>query len=211
VKNSLNIFRKWFAKNRLGIPKFFVCLLIVSLIVQTFPLIAIAAPGTPNIISYQGRLTDASGNLLGGSGTTYYFKFSIWDNETVGNGTRLWPSAAPTSLSKTVRQGVFNVNIGDTAAGYPDTLDHDFSANDSVFLQIEVSSNNSTFETLGPRQRITAAAFAKTAGSVAQLAQVLEQPQRSVIQRSASQQVLQTQQHFQSKHMQVRPQIFLAS
>jgi hypothetical protein len=125
-----------------------------------------AAPGVPKIISYQGRLTDSGGNLLGGSGTTYYFKFSIWDNATVGSGNRVWPTSVPTSVSKSVRQGVFSVNIGDTANGYPDTLNYEFAANDTVYLQVEVSSDNATFETLSPRQRVTASAFADVSGSV---------------------------------------------
>ncbi|MEK7504781.1 MAG: hypothetical protein AAB589_00635, partial [Patescibacteria group bacterium] len=91
------------------------------------PLYPLIAQGVPTVISYQGRLADSSGNLLGGSGTTYYFKFSIWDNSTVGSGSRLWPSSAPTSVSTAVRQGVFNVNIGDTGSGYPTALDYNFN------------------------------------------------------------------------------------
>ncbi|MDP2629442.1 MAG: hypothetical protein Q8P45_01945, partial [Candidatus Harrisonbacteria bacterium] len=133
-----------------------------------FPGIASADEGVPSILSYQGRLTDGSGDLLGGSsGTTFYFKFSIWDSATVGVGTKLWPAVAPTSVSATVTKGVFHVNIGDTAGGYPDVLDFDFQEEEDVFLQVEVSSNNTSFETLSPRQRITSAGFAinaRTAG-----------------------------------------------
>jgi len=96
------------------------------------PLAVSAASGTPTILSYQGRLTDENGNLLGGTGTTYYFKFSIWDNATVGSGSRLWPSSAPATTTATVRQGVFNVDIGDTAGGYPDTLDYNFNTNKNI-------------------------------------------------------------------------------
>jgi hypothetical protein len=71
------------------------------------------AAGVPTIFSYQGRLTNAAGNLLGDSGTTYYFKFSIWNVATDGTSgvNRLWPSGEPSAVSATVRQGVFNVDI----------------------------------------------------------------------------------------------------
>lgn len=128
---------------------------------------AYASSGTPTIISYQGRLADSGGNLLGGSGTTYYFKFSIWDNATVDLGTRLWPSSAPSSFAINVRQGVFNANIGDTAAGYPNALNYNFNTNKDIYLQIEVSSNNSTnFQTLSPRQRIGSSAFVQLSSAV---------------------------------------------
>jgi hypothetical protein len=116
-------------------------------------------------------LADSSGNLLGGaSGTNYYFKFSLWTNSTVGGGTKVWPIAAPTSYQVNVRQGVFNVNIGDTANGYPDVLNYDFSRSD-VYLQIEVSSNGTTFETLSPRQQISSSAFAQVAGAISGVGQ----------------------------------------
>src|SRR5882724_2909592 len=89
--------------------------LSIAGLVLVFPAASTEAAGVPSIISYQGRLTDASGNLLGGSGTTYYFKFSLWDSATIGSGSQLWPTAGPTSYTRTVRQGVFNANIGDTA------------------------------------------------------------------------------------------------
>ena len=138
------------------------CSFSVSLPVE----IVRAAQIPPQIFTYQGRLTDSGGNLLGGSGTSYYFKFSIWNNATVGSGTRLWPSTVPATTTATVRQGVFTVNIGDTANGYPDALNLDFSNNSSVYLQVEVSSDNNSSETLSPRQQITSAAFAQIAGAV---------------------------------------------
>jgi len=131
-----------------------------------FSLTAYGATGPPNVLNYQGRLADASGNLLGGSGTTYYFKFSIWDNATVGSGAQLWPLSAPTSVSAAVRQGVFNVNIGDTASGYPDALNYDFNTNDTIYLEVKVSSDNSSFQTLSPRQRISASAFSRLSSAV---------------------------------------------
>ena len=124
------------------------------------------AAATPAILSYQGRLADSASNLLGGAGTTYYFKFSIWNNPTVGSGSKLWPASSPSSVPLTVRQGVFNANIGDTAAGYPDVLDYNFAGATDIYLQVEVSSDNVTFQTLAPRQRVGASPFAQVAGSV---------------------------------------------
>lgn len=148
-----------------SLAKFFIVVAMLFMFPSSF---ASADAGVPAIISYQGRLTDSSGNLLGGSGTTYYFKFSIWDSSDISSGTRLWPAPATTLLSHalTVRQGVFNENIGDTVAGYPHTLDYDFSTNKDVYLQVEASSDNITFETLSPRRRISSAVFAQVAGAV---------------------------------------------
>ncbi|MBI5126149.1 MAG: hypothetical protein HZA80_00030, partial [Candidatus Taylorbacteria bacterium] len=148
--------------------------LVVTTIVATFFSIFpvgltsnfVYAAGVPSIVSYQGRLADSNGDLLGGSGTTYYFKYSLWDNSTVGSGSRVWPAAAPTSYPLTVRQGVFTANIGDTAAGFPDVLDYDFNTSSDVYLQVEVSADGSSFQTLSPRQRISAAPFARLSAAV---------------------------------------------
>ncbi len=134
-----------------------------------------AANGVPTILSFQGRLANSSGNLVGSSsGTLYYFKFSIWDVATSGTAIpdRLWPAGAPGTTTALVRQGVFNVNIGDMASGYPDLLNYNFNTNKDIYLQIEVSStSNGTFETLSPRQRISSAPFAQVSGAVSGVGQ----------------------------------------
>lgn len=133
---------------------------VITLLFFLFPYVPVfAAP--PSIISYQGRLTDANGDLLTGS---YNFKFSIWN--AASGGSKLWPTGAPTSYPVTVREGVFNVNIGDTANGYPDTLDYTFISA-TIFLKVEVyNSTTLEFEALSPRQQITSSVFAQVAGSV---------------------------------------------
>ncbi|HEY4479269.1 MAG TPA: hypothetical protein VI981_02855, partial [Candidatus Paceibacterota bacterium] len=141
-------------------------LLVFLLLAPLWPTSIAFAAGTPSILSVQGRLADASGNLLGGTGTTYYFQFSIWDNATVGSGSRLWPVASPATTTTVVQSGVFNVNIGDTANGYPDVLDYDFSSNTNIYLQIEVSSDNNSSQTLTPRLRIASNAFAQLSAAV---------------------------------------------
>jgi hypothetical protein len=119
------------------------------------------AVGVPSTFSYQGRLTDSSGNLLGSSsGTTYHFKFSLWNVSTGGTTgvNRLWPSSDPSSAPIVVRQGVFNTDIN--------TSGYNFNNSSDVYLQIEVSSDNVNFETLDPRQRISATPFAQVSGAV---------------------------------------------
>ncbi|MBI4050544.1 MAG: hypothetical protein HY396_01020, partial [Candidatus Doudnabacteria bacterium] len=124
-----------------------------------------AATGVPEIISYQGRLTNSSGALLGGSGTDFVFRFSIWNNPTVPLGLQLWPSGTPGNATTTVVEGVFNVNIGDTSSG-TDALTYNFNDNDTVYLQVEVSTDGISFEPLSPRQQITASGFAINANTV---------------------------------------------
>ena len=160
MNKSLSKPKRWLILSILG--------LVFVLFLGGFSLISQAASGTPQILSVQGRLADGSGNLLGGSGTTFYFKFSIWDDPTSSpiTGNQLWPVAAPNSVAATVRQGVFNVNVGDTASGYPDILNYDFNTNENVYLQIEASSDNVTFQTLSPRQRISSGAFAQLSAAV---------------------------------------------
>ncbi len=123
-----------------------------------------AAQGVPTVLSYQGKLTDSGGNPLGGGGTNYYFKFSIWDNPTPGSGTKLWPSTSPTATQLTVRQGTFSVDIGDDT--YPDALNYNFNTNSKIYLQVEVSGDGITYETLAPRSAISSSAFSQVANSI---------------------------------------------
>ncbi|RJQ14638.1 hypothetical protein C4553_01030, partial [Candidatus Parcubacteria bacterium] len=123
-----------------------------------------ALAATPVILNYQGRLADSGGNLLGGSGTNYNFRFSIYDAST--SGTRLWPSATPSTMTVQVKDGVFNVGIGDTTAS-GDALTVDVFDNDPIYLQVEVfNTGTSLFEAFTPRQRIIAGGFAIRAATV---------------------------------------------
>lgn len=146
---------------------------LATLIIFSYAAPAFAAPGVPRIINNQGRLMDSSGTLLGGAGTEYCFRFSFYDDATVGSGTKLWPSGSPSTMTVTVRNGIYNVGIGDTGAG-GDTLDYDFQTTDATYLNVEVASKvgatcapgdgAETFENLAPRQRIFAAGYAINAG-----------------------------------------------
>ncbi len=125
-----------------------------------FPNQAQATLGVSQKLSYQGRLTDVNGNPLTG---TYCVRFSVYDAVSAGN--KLWPSGTPASNSLTVTNGVFNVGVGDA-----ETLDFDFSSNDTTYLNVEVNATPTTcagaWEGLSPRQRLDAVAYARVAAGV---------------------------------------------
>ncbi|MDP4007217.1 MAG: hypothetical protein Q8P55_01295 [bacterium] len=155
---------------------FFLVLVLFAGISFVLPFVAQAAPGVPEILIQQGRLLDSGGNLLGGTGTNYCFRFSVWDVSTGGtrNPNQLWPSAfaVPSTMTIEVKSGVFSAGIGDTVAG-GDTLNFNFQDNDTVYLNVEIAAQSggscagvSSFETPDPRQRIGAAGYALNANTV---------------------------------------------
>ena len=154
-------------------PTFRLCslVLIATLFLSAFPSGIFAAAGVPTLLHHQGRLLDTNGNLLGGSGTNYCFRFSLYDGITVGSGTKLWPSGTPSTMVASVKSGVFNIGIGDTAAG-GDALTYDFQTNDSIYLNIDVAAQVSsscsgvTFETVSPRQRVVSSGYSINASTL---------------------------------------------
>ncbi|KND48270.1 MAG: hypothetical protein AB197_00655 [Parcubacteria bacterium C7867-002] len=125
-----------------------------------------AAAGTPMQVAYEGRLTDSSGNTLGGAGTLYCYRFSIYDAAT--SGTKLWPPGTPTQTIATTTDGVFNAVIGQA-----DTLSStvfDFSTTSTAYLQVEVNTTTSTcggsWEALLPRQSILSSGYALQTNNV---------------------------------------------
>jgi hypothetical protein len=125
-----------------------------------------SAYGVPEQISYQGRLTDTSGNPLGGTGTPYCFRYSIYDDSSAGS--KLWPSGTPATSSITVADGVFSDQIGRTGLDSLATLD--FMSTSTLYLNVEVNTVTSTctgtWSALLPRQQITSAGFAQTAQNI---------------------------------------------
>lgn len=123
-----------------------------------------SASGVINKLSYQGKLTNASGTALGGTGTDYCFRFSIYD--AVSGGNKLWPSGTPATNTISVVEGVFNAEVG-TA----DALTYDMYPTSTSYLNVEVYTVTSTctggsWESLTPRQQILATGYSIAAENV---------------------------------------------
>ncbi len=140
--------------------------LYISLAAHTiWPEKTAAVAGVSQMISYEGYLTDTNGDPLGGTGTPYCFRFSIYDNPTVGAGTKLWPAGSPNNTKATTTAGVYSALIGQA-----DALTYNFYDNDAVYLNVEVNTVTDTcagsWENLSPRQQIVASGYAIASESV---------------------------------------------
>lgn len=149
-----------------AIEALFSFLLYFSLVGRIFaPKPTDAAAGVPQLLSYQGRLTDTSGNPLGGTGTVYCFRYGIYDAPS--GGSRVWPAGAASSTNSTttVTDGIFNDTIGRM-----DSLTYDFVSTSTLYLNVDVNTTTSTcggtWESLSPRQQIVASGFALNSQSV---------------------------------------------
>jgi len=136
-----------------------------------------AAVGVPKVLNYQGRLLDASGILLGESGTEFCFRFSFYDDSVVGApDNKFWPNGAPSTMTITVKNGVFDAGIGDTLSG-GDILDFDFQSQDAAYVNTEVAQKvgatcapgdgAEVFENLSPRQRVVSSGYSINSDTVA--------------------------------------------
>ncbi|MCX6778721.1 MAG: hypothetical protein NTU97_00625 [Candidatus Magasanikbacteria bacterium] len=112
-------------------------------------------------ISFQGKLTDATGNLV--TDGVHYLKFSLYDTASIGTCqyTAAGSCGSVTTTPVTVTGGIFSVNLGDTDSGInalPATL---FNA-DALYLGLTVCSgpNTGCDTEMTPRKRVTASPYA---------------------------------------------------
>ena len=115
---------------------------LLSLLVM-FPASALAVP---EVINYQGYLTDAGGNPLNGD---VAITFSIYDLEV--SGTALW---SETHVAVTMTEGVFNAALGTSVPITAGILDGD------RYLGITVGTDSE----MVPRMKIVSGAYAIRAG-----------------------------------------------
>jgi hypothetical protein len=117
-----------------------ICVLII------FTLLPITVLGVPEVINYQGYLTDAGGNPLNAD---VRITFRIWSAEV--GGTELWSESHTTV---TVREGVFNVMLGTYNFITAGILGGD------CYLGMTVGTDSE----MVPRMKVTSAAYAIRAG-----------------------------------------------
>ncbi len=131
-----------------------------------------AQTAVPDTVSYQGRVTDASGNPVGAGSAVYrtaYFR--IYDNAS--GGTRLWSEQQTITVANgefSVLLGTGTVIVGETNAN---PLNAIFTAKDR-FLGVTIDDGVAPAESeITPRQQLVTTAFAfraKVAEAVASTA-----------------------------------------
>ena len=111
----------------------------------------------PQLINYQGKLTDDLGNPLSGN---YDMTFKLWDNETSTDPSHLkWTETWNIGTSQvTVTDGLFNVILGSINTG---SLHDVFKADDTLYMEVTVGT-----EKLSPRVRMGSAGYALRADTI---------------------------------------------
>lgn len=101
-------------------------------------------PSVPNLINFQGRLTDASGNPVADG--SHAVNFTLWTLPT--GGATVWTE----NTSQTTSSGLFTHNLG-SVTGLFTTLFEDY---DSLYLQVQADG-----QTILPRIRLTSTPYTR--------------------------------------------------
>ncbi len=116
---------------------------------------AVLAQGVPQLINYQGRLTDDTGLPIDGA---VEMRFRLLDADTI-TASVLW---SETQSSVQVKGGIYHIMLGSVNPLPPSAL-----SQADIYLEVRVAG-----EILRPRSRITSVAFAHKADQASQAAQV---------------------------------------
>jgi hypothetical protein len=108
----------------------------------------------PNIINYQGRLADASGNPVDNTNPGLGITFSLYTQQS--GGSAVW---SETHANTPVSQGLFSVKLGSVTPLTNDLLTGD------LWLGIQVGADAE----MTPREKLSAVPYAMVAGEVREL------------------------------------------
>lgn len=167
TKNSFRIRRIFASLGQMLLGALVTLLVVQGVLSAKADPSAASVQSVPTTISYQG-VVNVSGAPYTGQG---YFKFAIvdaagaasyWSN----NGTSVSGSAPTASVTLTVKQGLFTVQLGDThLAGMTQPITPAvFNGSGQRFLRVWFSSNGTTFTLLTPDQTIASVPYALVAG-----------------------------------------------
>jgi hypothetical protein len=134
-------------------------------------LVALSLPawpqsGPPGLIAYQARVCDAAGAPITGA---RHAKFLFYDSLTAG--TLLLTYVRTGAQVVSINDALMTVQLGDTTAGAivagtETTMAGVFKNRAAVYLELQLSTDNVTFEALSPRVRVTSSGYAQNAGAL---------------------------------------------
>ncbi|HKZ22665.1 MAG TPA: hypothetical protein VJ165_05610 [candidate division Zixibacteria bacterium] len=130
-------------KSILSVVLFFICFWLLTSAI-------FAQSSVPNLINFQGRLTDASGNPV--TDGAHSVTFRLFD--VPSGGAALWTEAA----TPTTSGGLFTHLLGSITPFPTQTLFQDY---DSLYLEITADAI-----VISPRTRLTSVAYSRVAGGL---------------------------------------------
>lgn len=139
------------------------------LAVPGFSSLRCVAQSVPNLINYQGRLTDQTGTAL--PQAVYQIQFRIWDSPTATNtGDLIWGQQQTLALQS---NGAFATILGSGGTAIPGAATNDLSfafSQTNRFIGVTVVSSNgitiSGASEILPRQQVLSSPYAMVAASV---------------------------------------------
>jgi hypothetical protein len=129
-----------------------IALLGLAVMLMTVSVSAITYQGAPQLINYQGRLTDGTGTPL--TDGPHSVQFRIWDDTTLTGALHLLWDSGP--LVVTTDKGIFTVKLGTPPQP---TLGLNNFNDTSIYLGITVGADPE----IAPRTRLTSVPFAMSA------------------------------------------------
>ena len=144
------------------------CLSLIGLLAALLAAPAAPAATPPALVNYQGVLRDAADKPRSGS---FDMVFRFFSAASAGDEILVDSRLAANALAVTAANGLFSVQLGGgvvadgSGPGTYTSLADVFRDYSAVWLQLEVGPASGARETLNPRVRIVAAAYAMSAGT----------------------------------------------
>jgi hypothetical protein len=119
---------------------------ILALIILAQLVSVSTALAVPNLINYQGKLSNASGSALTG---TFTMRFQLYPD--LEGGPPVWSETRNVNVIK----GMYDVLLGGVVP-----FQSGLFSTDPLYLQISVLNSSNEYEPLTPRQRLTSSPYA---------------------------------------------------